>query len=406
MLRTYRYSGRPFRSGRHRLLLAFTALLCACAPSVTPPSTSAPAPPTSAPAAPASAPSAVPAASIVPSPSPASAIPSPVASQAPAASGPLKHLVVGTLPTIGNAPFIIAQQKGSFAQEGLDVELQMFGAGNEVVAPLGAGQIDAANSVTPSAGLLNAIARGLQLKIVASNGSIEPNRNIANIVVRKGLEQPDGSYVDLASLARPLKAAAAADGLLPHAVLLLEAEKAGLTISDVSMTFLGLPDINAALSTNSVDVAASGEPLITIGQQQGLLARWKPMADLYPNAPWSNLLYGPALLADRDTGSRLMRAYLRGVRDYENAFSRNVDREAIVNTISGPLNVPPALWQTMQEQGGLAYINPDGVVDVAPLQPAADLWERTGVLQTGFDLSSLVDNSFASDAVNQIGKYQ
>lgn len=138
---------------------------------------------------------------------------------------------VGTPPTIGNAPFIIAQQRGYFAEEGLEVELVSFSSGAEAVAPLGASQVDAANSINPSAGLINAIACGVTIKIVADNGSIKANRNIANILVRKSLA-PAAGVLDLASLPRPIKAAAVAEGLVAHAIILREAERAGLQISE------------------------------------------------------------------------------------------------------------------------------------------------------------------------------
>lgn len=364
-----------------RALLAIGLLLAACSP-----------PPAAAPtAAPASAP----------------------ATQSPGASpvavngaGTRKQLKVGTLPTIGNAPFIIAQQRGYFADEGLDVELVQFASGAEAIAPLATGQVDAANSINPSAGLLNAIMRGLSVKIVADNGSIRAKRNIANIMVRKALAPTSGA-LDLATLPRPIKAAAAAEGLVAHAIILLEAERAGLQISDVSMTFLGLPDMNVALSNGGVDLVNSGEPLITLAVQQGIAVRWKPMADLYANMPYSNLIFGPNLLEkDRDAGQRLVRAYLRGARDYEDAFSKGKDRDAIVAMLQGPLNMPGPLLQAMQDQGGLAYINPDGAVDTAPLKPILDLWERTKVVPPGFDLSTLTDASFANDAVAKLGKYQ
>ena len=323
-----------------------------------------------------------------------------------APSGPRKQLRVGTLPTIGNAPFIIGQQRGYFAAEGLEVELVTFSSGAEIVAPLGTGQIDAGNSITPSAGLVNAVARNVSIKIVASNGTIKPNRNIADIIVRTAL-QPGSEPVDFRTLNRPIRAAAAAEGLVPHAILLREAEKAGLSFSDMSMTFLPLPDINAAMSSGNLDVAASGEPLITIGVQQGLFKRWKRMADLYPDMPYSNVLYGPNLLEkDRDAGERLMRAYLRGVRDYEDAFTRGKDRDAIVGMLADPLRTPAPLFQAMQEQGGLAFIDPDGSVAVEPLAPIVDVWTRTNAIQAGGNLSALVDPSFASAAVSRLGKYQ
>jgi NitT/TauT family transport system substrate-binding protein len=336
----------------------------------------------------------------------ASPVAEPAASPVAALGGQRKPLRVGTLPTIGNAPFIIAQRRGYFAAEGLDVELVSFASGAEIVAPLGTGQIDAGNSITPSAGLVNAVARNVSIKIVASNGTIKPNRNIADIIVRTAL-QPGAAPVDLATLSRPIRAAAAAEGLVPHAILLREAEKAGLAFSDLSMTFLPLPDINAAMSSGQLDIAASGEPLITIGVQQGVFKRWKRMADVYPDMPYSNLLYGPNLLEkDRDAGQGLMRAYLRGVRDYEDAFTRGKDRDAIVGMLADPLRTPSPLFQAMQDQGGLAFIDPDGNVAIEPLTLILDVWTRTNAVQPGSDVSKLVDPSFASAAVSRLGKYQ
>jgi NitT/TauT family transport system substrate-binding protein len=310
------------------------------------------------------------------------------------------------LPTIGNAPFIIAQQRGYFAAEGLEVELTTFASGAEIVAPLGTGQIDAGSSITPSAGLVNAIVRNVPVKIVASNGTIKVHRNIADIVVRKAL-QPGAEPVDLKTLEKPIRAAATGEGLVPHAILLLEAEKAGLSFSDVSMSFMPLPDINAAMSSANLDIAASGEPLITIGVQQGIYSRWKRMAELYPDMPYSNVVFGPNLLEkDRDAGERLMRAYLRGVRDYENAFARGTDRDAIVGMLADPLRTPAPLFQAMQEQGGLAFIDPDGTVTVQPLAPILDVWTRTNLIQPGFDPNKLVDPSFATAAVTRLGKYK
>jgi NitT/TauT family transport system substrate-binding protein len=326
--------------------------------------------------------------------------------EAPTATGPRKAIKIGSLVTIGLAPILVAQQRGYFDQEGLAVEVVNFSNGSEVVPALAQGQIDAAASISPSAGLVNAVSRGLGVRMVASNGTIEPHRNIANIIVRKDLA-PASGYLDLATLKPPIRAAATVDGILPHAVLLLEAERAGFRLSDVSMTFLALPDINAALKGGQLDIAASGEPLITLAEQQGIAVRWKEMATDFPDMPYSNVLYGPTLLSqDRDAGVRLMRAYLRGVRDYEDAFARGKDRDAIVGILAGPLQTPPALFDAVQQGGGLAYIDPDGRVPTEPLRPIIDLWVRTQLVQAGFDPTQLVDPAFATDAVATLGAYR
>jgi hypothetical protein len=100
---------------------------------------------------------------------------------------------------------------------------------------------------------------------------------------------------ELATLPRPVRAATGAGGLLPHALLLIEAERAGLGEADLDVTFVGsLPDVNAALRNNAIDLGTSGEPLITLGEQQGILARWRLLSDLYPDLPFSTCSTAPA----------------------------------------------------------------------------------------------------------------
>jgi NitT/TauT family transport system substrate-binding protein len=139
---------------------------------------------------------------------------------------------------------------------------------------------------------------------------------------------------------------------------------------------------------------------------QGILGRYRQMAELHPGMPYANFMFGPSLLQkDRRAGLGLIRAYLRGVRDYEDAFVKGKDRDAIVAILSKPLNMTPQLFSDMQAQGGLTYFNPDGRVSVAPLEPILDYWVRTKLVKPGFRLEALVDNSLADEAVSQLGKY-
>ena len=321
----------------------------------------------------------------------------------------MRALKVGSLLTIGLAPVLIAQQRGYFASERLNVDIVNYTNGAEIVPSLAAGQIDAGLSIAPSAGLLNALARGLEVKIVASNGTIKPHRNIGNIIIRKDLA-PVSGYLDLSSLTPPIRAAATVEGILPHAIVLLEAEKAGFHLSDVNMSFLALPDMNAALQNRQIEIAASGEPLITIAEQQGIAVRWHEMADDFSDVPYSTMLYGPNLLnTDPSAGVRFMRAYLQATRDYEDAFTRGKDHDAIVGMLADPLKTPAPLFKAIQDGGGLAYIDPNGEVNVDTLKPILDLWARTGLIQIqaqpGFDISTLVDSRPAQQAVASMGRY-
>ena len=302
----------------------------------------------------------------------------------------------------------MAQAKGYFKDEGLEVELVPFASGAESIPPLAAGQIDAAASITPNAGLINAVARSLPVRIVADDGTIKKDRNIANIIVRKELQPNAGQFVDFASLKKPVKTASAAVDMVPDAILKQTLDKAGVKGSDAQYQYLGLPDINVGMKNGNIDVADSGEPLITIAVQQGIATRWKAMNDIYPNVPYSNLLFGPNLREkDKDAGMHLVRAFLRGVRDYESAVSKGTDKANIVNIVGTPLKITPELFDAVQQQGGLAYFDPDGKVSIDALQPFVDYWIQSKALQVpSLDVKTLVDSSFADQAAASLGKYQ
>jgi hypothetical protein len=79
--------------------------------------------------------------------------------------------------------------------------------------------------------------------------------------------------------------------------------------------------------------------------------------------------------------------------------------------LADPLKTPAPLFKAIQDGGGLAYIDPNGEVNVDTLKPILDLWVRTGLIQIqiqaqpGFDISTLVDPRPAQQAVASMGRY-
>src|SRR5262249_20151664 len=108
---------------------------------------------------------------------------------APAAVAPLSppvHVRIGVLQTLALGPFLVAETRGYLAEEGLDVEYLYFDSGARMVAPLAAGQLEVGQG-SHSAGLSNALASGVDLRIVSDNGLLIPGRNTSQIVARKPL---------------------------------------------------------------------------------------------------------------------------------------------------------------------------------------------------------------------------
>ena len=98
----------------------------------------------------------------------------------------LDEVKIGTPLTISDAPIVIAEAKGYCRDQGIRTTVINLVTGSQMVAPLGAGQIDIAAAAT-SAGLFNAAARGIGLRIVADKGSNLPGYAYVSLLVRKEL---------------------------------------------------------------------------------------------------------------------------------------------------------------------------------------------------------------------------
>jgi NitT/TauT family transport system substrate-binding protein len=101
-----------------------------------------------------------------------------------AAPANAQTVTVGVAAATSDAPIFIADKKGYFKQEGLDVKVTAFKSASDMVAPLGTGQLDA-GAGSASAGLYNAVARGIKIRIVADKASSPPGYGATKIVVRK-----------------------------------------------------------------------------------------------------------------------------------------------------------------------------------------------------------------------------
>jgi NitT/TauT family transport system substrate-binding protein len=107
----------------------------------------------------------------------------------PAAGGALKQFKYGDLKSLGDVGIYVAAEEGYFAEQGLEVAITSFDSAANMVAPLGAGQLDAGGGAL-SAGLFNAFARNIPMKIVADKGHSEatpPGFPVSVYLARKAL---------------------------------------------------------------------------------------------------------------------------------------------------------------------------------------------------------------------------
>jgi NitT/TauT family transport system substrate-binding protein len=167
-------------------------------------------------------------------------------------------------------PIYLADRLGFFKAEGLDIHFVTIDSAALEVAPLSVGQIDVGGGAI-SAGLYNAVARGLDVRIVADLGSDPKGYGFDQLVVRKALVT-SGAYKavkDLKGKTFGITGRGISTGATVNALL----QTAGLTYNDVKIQVMPVSDQLAALASGAIDASVMPEPGPTEAEHDGAAVR-------------------------------------------------------------------------------------------------------------------------------------
>ncbi|HLH24346.1 MAG TPA: ABC transporter substrate-binding protein [Chloroflexota bacterium] len=304
--------------------------------------------------------------------------------------------------TIGDAPIFIAEDRGYFQEEGLAVDRTPFDSAARMIPALASGQLDVGGGAI-SAGLFNAVGRGVSLLIVGDKGSFRDGDRWNSIVVRKDLYD-SGAIRDWPDLrGRPIGVPSKGTG--NEIVFARGLASAGLTLDDVDLKEMGLPDIGVSLANGSLDVGLQPEPLLTRGIEQGTIALWKGVGDVLPGSEFTVIMYsGPFTREHPDAARRYMTAYVRGIRDYYDSFlAKRTDPDPLAKFIADYARLPSAdLVKRMYP----VRFDPDGRVNADSIASDYDYFRTTGDVTVDLDPRRLVDPEYVDYAVSRLGPYQ
>jgi NitT/TauT family transport system substrate-binding protein len=310
---------------------------------------------------------------------------------------------VGLTDTSSDVAFFIADKKGYFRDQGIAVTTTSFASAAKMIAPLGTGQLDVGGG-TVAAGLYNAVERGINIKIVADKASIKDGYEYSTLLVRKDLAD-SGRYKDLSDL-KGMTIAAAAQGAGSESSLNEALKKGGLKFSDVNVVYMGFPEMLAAFKNKGIDAGVTNEPTVTRSISEGFAVRASKNA-IYPGQQTAVALYSDEFIKRRAVAQKFMSAYIRALRDYNDALKDGKLAGAGADQIIAILNEytrikDPAAYRAMTPFAA----NPDGHVNTASLKNDYDFYKQRGLISGRIAVEQVVDNSFADEAVRQLGKYQ
>lgn len=309
---------------------------------------------------------------------------------------------VGISPVMSSAAMFIAQEKGYFKEQGLNVIINPFKASGAKMVPfLATGQLLVGGG-NINAGMYNAIANDIPIKIVSDKGTVSPGHGYLALVVRKD-HVDSGRYKSFKDL-KGMRMAVTANGVSQQIVTEMYLKKVGLSLDDIDLKFLAYSDINIALANKSLDASVQIEPLVAAAVDKDIAVRVAGDDEIYPNQQSAAIFYSPVFMEKYPEQAKgFMVAYVKGLRDYNDAFEKNNGKDEIIKILTKHTRIKDAAIYNKVVPVGLS---PDGMVNMLSLKQDAQWYHEKGYVKELPDIDNIVDLSFAKHAVKVLGPYK
>ncbi len=322
------------------------------------------------------------------------------------AQGKMIPIKVGVPNAATDVGYFVAHAKGWFKEEGLDVSFIPFPSAARMITPLATGELQV-GAGGPSAGLYNAINRGMDIRIVADKSKNVVNRGSQKLLVRKALI--DSGRVKQLSDIKGLRFGNGAPGSSASSVIYKVLQRAGLQITDIDEVSMGFPEQVQALASGSIDIAMPPDPATTIAIERGIAVSILNGWDVYPVHQVAVTLYGGRFATENpDAARRFMRAFLKGVRYHNDALNEQGefsgakgDEVVKILTEYGPWKDPKVYRSFI-----LAFCDPEGELHMESLQEDIEIFQRLKLLEKPVDIRKVVDRTFLDWALKELGPYK
>ncbi len=313
---------------------------------------------------------------------------------------------VAVLNAAGDVGIFIAQERGYFRDEGLDVSINHIDSAVKMMPLLGTGDLDVGGGATTAA-LYNAADRKIDVRVVASRARTAPGFGYQALVIRKDLVE-SGKYKGYSDL-KGLKFAFASPGSTPLSSLNEVLKKVNLTFNDMSLTYLNFGAQVAALQNGAIDGTIMIEPYLSQVVASGAAVNVTPTEAYYPSAEVSLLLYGDKFIKERpQVATKFMKGFLRGARDLKDAIADGRWKSGpvaddVIRIFAKGVNMPEATIRAMTPQ----FADPDGDINMESLRIDLAYFKQSGdVTSKTITADMITDLTFAKAAAKELGPYK
>jgi NitT/TauT family transport system substrate-binding protein len=237
---------------------------------------------------------------------------------------------IGDLPQLSTAALYVAMDKGYFTEAGLRLDPQSFASAGKMTPALATGELDVATGA-PSAGLFNAIASGVNVRIVADKGQVRPGYSGTLLTVRKDLVD-SGQVKSLKDL-KGRTISTGAKAITTEYFLAKMFEDAGVPYDAVKITYLSYPDGVKALAGKAIDGFWGPEPWGARAEEQKVGVRFALPEQVKSIATFQVgvIIFGGKFIAERPQVARaFLAAYVKGAKYYNDKGPKDDEIVAIL----------------------------------------------------------------------------
>jgi NitT/TauT family transport system substrate-binding protein len=313
----------------------------------------------------------------------------------PSAPQPLR---LGLLHTLSPAPFYIAQERGYFRDEGIELAFRFFEAAQPIAAAAVSGDIDVGTTAL-TGGFFNLAAKGT-LKVIG--GGLHEEKGYQGSAILVSNQAFDGGLTSLDKLSGHTFAITQYGSSFHYMVgRIAETERFDLK----SVTLRPVQQVSnmvAAVASNQVDatiaVASMAKPLADRGQAH--IIAWA--GDVVPYQ-LTAVFTTPAMIAGKaDLLRHFAAAYQRGVADYREAFLRldanghpvvDAKTDAVIPLLTKYVFTgdPDARRKILE---GVGYYDAGGALDVKDVLDQVRWFKKQGLVKTDEDPAAMLDTRF------------
>lgn len=305
---------------------------------------------------------------------------------------------VGLVRSITSGVTYDAIEKGYFKEVGIKVQPEDLDTSANSIALLSQNQLNVIEGGI-SAGYFNGLEKDLPITMVMSRVSTPIGHNL---MLRPDLE---GAITSVKQLKGKVIATNGTGSVSTYEIGKV-LETGGLTINDVDLKVLPFPQYALAFANKAIDAAEVIPPWTSQFVRDKIAAPFQGIDDVVRPTPMTIavvMINTDWAKKDPDLARRYFVAYLRGVRDYCQAYHDGPNRKEFIAMLarSGAERRP----EILNDQKAWPARDPNGKINIASMMDMQDWYVANKMSTAKFPASRVVDSTFADYAANKLGPF-